>query len=115
MLIEYGNTVVKPNWRLMEDAPTGYARIYYVLEGDLTYEAAEDGYYLHLPMQETEKVQVSKGTDEQVLRLDKAVRRIPLPGTLRGWAISEVIRQEERLSVLFREKNPGGERTVRPV
>ena len=41
MLIEYGNTVVSPNWELVEDAPTGYSRIYYVLEGDLTYESAD--------------------------------------------------------------------------
>ena len=42
MLIEYGNTVVKPSWKLMEDVPTGYARIYYILEGDLIYEAADE-------------------------------------------------------------------------
>ena len=42
MLIEYGNTVVKPSWKLMEDVPTGYARIYYIREGDLTYEAADE-------------------------------------------------------------------------
>ena len=41
MLIEYGNTVVKPSWELIEDVPTGFSRIYYVLEGDLTYEAAD--------------------------------------------------------------------------
>ncbi|MBR6028372.1 MAG: helix-turn-helix transcriptional regulator [Clostridia bacterium] len=41
MLIEYGNTVVKPTWELNEETPTGYSRIYYVLEGDLTYEAAD--------------------------------------------------------------------------
>ena len=39
MLIEYGNTIVKPTWELIEDVPTGYSRIYYVLEGDLTYES----------------------------------------------------------------------------
>ena len=42
MLIEYGNTVVKPSWKLMENVPTGYARIYYIREGDLTYEAADE-------------------------------------------------------------------------
>ena len=41
MLIEYGNTVVLPTWELIENAPTGYSRIYYVLEGDLTYESAD--------------------------------------------------------------------------
>ena len=41
MLIEYGNTVVKPTWELKEEAPTGYSRIYYVLAGDVTYEAAD--------------------------------------------------------------------------
>ena len=41
MLIEYGNTVVLPTWELIEDAPTGYSRIYYVWEGDLTYESAD--------------------------------------------------------------------------
>ena len=40
MLIEYGNTVVKPTWKLTEEIPTGYSRIYYILEGDLTYESA---------------------------------------------------------------------------
>lgn len=39
MLIEYGNTVVLPTWELVEESPTGYSRIYYVLEGDVTYEA----------------------------------------------------------------------------
>ena len=33
MLIEYGNTVVKETWELNEAVPTGYSRIYYVLEG----------------------------------------------------------------------------------
>jgi AraC-like DNA-binding protein len=41
MLSEYGNTVVLPTWELIEKAPTGYSRIYYVLEGDLTYESAD--------------------------------------------------------------------------
>ena len=41
MLIEYGNTVVKPSWELTEEMPTGYSRIYYVLQGDLTYESAD--------------------------------------------------------------------------
>lgn len=41
MLIEYGNTVVRPGWELQEDVPTGYSRIYYVLEGEVTYEAAD--------------------------------------------------------------------------
>jgi AraC-like DNA-binding protein len=41
MLIEYGNTVVTPSWELTEDMPTGYSRIYYVLEGEPTYESAD--------------------------------------------------------------------------
>ena len=41
MLIEYGNTVVLPTWELIENVPTGYARIYYVMGGDVTYEAAD--------------------------------------------------------------------------
>ena len=41
MLIEYGNTVVKKTWELNEESPTGYSRIYYVLNGDVTYEAAD--------------------------------------------------------------------------
>ena len=41
MLIEYGNTVVLPSWELNEKAPTGYCRIYHVLEGDVTYEAGD--------------------------------------------------------------------------
>ena len=39
MLIEYGNTIVLPAWELNEEAPTGYSRIYHVLEGDVTYES----------------------------------------------------------------------------
>ena len=42
MLIEYGNTVVLPTWELVEDVPTGYSRIYYILQGDITYEAADE-------------------------------------------------------------------------
>ena len=55
MLIEYGNTVVKETWELNEAVPTGYSRIYYVLEGDVTYEAADGrqplkpGYLYALP------------------------------------------------------------------
>ena len=41
MLIEYGNTVVNPAWELNEEAPTGYSRIYYVMEGNVTYESAD--------------------------------------------------------------------------
>ena len=41
MLIEYGNTVVKKTWELNEESPTGYSRIYYVLEGEVTYEASD--------------------------------------------------------------------------
>ena len=41
MLIEYGNTIVKPTWELNEEVPTGYSRIYHVLEGDVTYESAD--------------------------------------------------------------------------
>ena len=41
MLIEYGNTVVLPTWELDEKAPTGYSRVYYVLQGDVTYEAGD--------------------------------------------------------------------------
>ncbi len=42
MLIEYGNTIVKATWELNEEVPTGYSRIYYVLEGDVTYESADE-------------------------------------------------------------------------
>ncbi len=42
MLIEYGNTTVKPDWELNEEAPAGYSRIYYITGGDLTYESAEE-------------------------------------------------------------------------
>ena len=41
MLIEYGNTRVRPDWVLNEEAPTGYSRIYYIISGDLTYESAD--------------------------------------------------------------------------
>ena len=46
MLIEYGNTIVVPAWELNEEVPTGYSRIYYVLEGDVIYESAETRQYL---------------------------------------------------------------------
>lgn len=42
MLIEYGNTVVVPDWKLNEDEPTGFSRVYYVLRGDVTYEAENE-------------------------------------------------------------------------
>ena len=42
MLIEYGNTTVRPNWELNEEAPAGYSRIYYIISGELTYESAEE-------------------------------------------------------------------------
>ena len=42
MLIEYGNTVVKPTWELQEDVPTGYSRIYYVVQGEASYEGSHD-------------------------------------------------------------------------
>ena len=35
MLIEYGNTTVKPTWELNEEVPAGYSRIYYIISGDL--------------------------------------------------------------------------------
>ena len=41
MLIEYGYTVVRPTWELIEKVPTGYSRIYFVVKGDVTYEAAD--------------------------------------------------------------------------
>ena len=41
MLIEYGNTVVASTWELTEVMPTGYSRIYYVLEGEPVYESAD--------------------------------------------------------------------------
>lgn len=41
MLIEYGNTVVVPNWELSEENPTGYSRIYYVTEGQVHYRASD--------------------------------------------------------------------------
>ena len=42
MLIEYGNTTVRPDWELNEEVPAGYSRIYYIIGGDLTYESAEE-------------------------------------------------------------------------
>ena len=41
MLIEYGITVVRPTWELIENVPTGFSRIYYILKGDVTYESAD--------------------------------------------------------------------------
>ncbi len=55
MLIEYGNTVVVPDWKLNEPAPTGYSRIYYVMAGEADYEAEnvrhalKPGYVYALP------------------------------------------------------------------
>ncbi len=37
-VIEYGDTVTASDWELREDKPTGYSRIYYVLEADAYYE-----------------------------------------------------------------------------
>jgi len=42
MLIEYGNTVVSPDWELVETAPTGYSRLYYVVRGEVCYEIPDD-------------------------------------------------------------------------
>lgn len=55
MLIEYGNTVVLPTWELREPNPTGFSRIYYVIAGDVTFEAEgvqvklKPGYLYALP------------------------------------------------------------------
>lgn len=38
MLLEYGNTVVFPHWELNEKVPVGYSRIYYIMDGNVTYE-----------------------------------------------------------------------------
>ena len=69
MLIEYGNTVVCDTWELNEETPTGYSRIYYVLEGDVTYEAADGrqtlkpGYLYALPSTEPYHVWRNKSKD----------------------------------------------------
>ena len=69
MLIEYGNTVVCDTWELNEETPTGYSRIYYVLEGDVTYEAADGrqtlkpGYLYALPSPEPYHVWRNKEKD----------------------------------------------------
>ncbi len=55
MLIEYGNTVVVSDWELNEHTPTGYSRIYYVMAGEVIYEAEDvcrplkPGYIYALP------------------------------------------------------------------
>lgn len=41
MLLEYGNTVVLPDWELQEKTPVGYSRIYYIISGEVTYADAE--------------------------------------------------------------------------
>ena len=69
MLIEYGNTVVCDTWELNEETPTGYSRIYYVLEGGVTYEAADGrqtlkpGYLYALPSTEPYHVWRNKSKD----------------------------------------------------
>ncbi len=40
MLIEYGNTVVLPEWELNEKEATGYLRVYFVQEGLVLYEGS---------------------------------------------------------------------------
>lgn len=42
MLLEYGNTVVLPDWELREKVPVGYSRIYYIISGEVTYADAEE-------------------------------------------------------------------------
>lgn len=37
MIIEYGNTKVSEQWFVTEETATGYSRIYYVFDGDVTY------------------------------------------------------------------------------
>lgn len=39
MLIEFGNTKVKPDWHVDEYQATGYSRIYHILKGSVTYES----------------------------------------------------------------------------
>ena len=69
MLIEYGNTTVKPNWELNEEAPAGYSRIYYVIGGDAAYESAEEkqalksGRLYVLPSTEPYRVQRNPALD----------------------------------------------------
>lgn len=41
MLIEYGNTVVLPDWKLDEKEATGYLRVYFIHEGAILYEGKE--------------------------------------------------------------------------
>ena len=41
MLLEYGNTVVLPDWELQERVPLGYSRIYYIMSGEVTYSDEE--------------------------------------------------------------------------
>jgi AraC-like DNA-binding protein len=38
MLLEYGNTVVNPEWKIEEKIPPGYSRVYYVNSGEVEYE-----------------------------------------------------------------------------
>ena len=69
MLIEYGNTVVVPNWELREETPTGYSRIYYVMEGEVTYESGGEarrlkpGYVYVLPSTAPYRVHRNKQFD----------------------------------------------------
>jgi len=37
MLLEYGNHPASDSWFVTEEVPTGYARVYYVHSGDVTY------------------------------------------------------------------------------
>lgn len=41
MLIEYGNTVALPDWKLDEKEATGYLRVYFVHEGAVMYKSKE--------------------------------------------------------------------------
>lgn len=41
MLLDYGNTVVSPVWKLAEAVPTGFSRIYYVVSGNVIYEDSD--------------------------------------------------------------------------
>ena len=46
MLLDYGNTVVLPDWELCEKVPVGYSRIYYIISGDVSYADEEISCYL---------------------------------------------------------------------
>ena len=129
MLIEYGNTVVTPSWELTEDMPTGYSRIYYVLEGEPTYESADTrqvlkpGFLYVLPSTvpyhvwrnpEVDFACTYLHVDFSKYRVNSLIEIPVKPGSCLNDFISTVSAaiREERIDVLFRAAGEAAEEAI---